>query len=222
MVKKLKETHGKIMTTKSSDKLLTGNAVKPEYASKILVIRNSVELDALRKMIDLGVKGLVVGGIDGEVLTKFLGYEIGVVITGTEEVGLTLIITEGFGNMKMPNKTFELLKKFEGKEVSINGATQIRAGVIRPEIIMPYEDISNLGMTGYDIEDMKSLSEGLKPGMLIRIIREPHFGALGRVVNLPSTLHNIESESKVQILEAELEDGKRVIIPKANVEIIGE
>jgi len=32
----------------------------------------------------------------------------------------------------------------------------------------------------------------------------------------------IETESEVRVLEAELDDGRRVVIPRANVEIIEE
>ena len=36
----------------------------------------------------------------------------------------------------MGDRTFNLLKSHDSKFVSINGATQIRAGVIRPEIVI--------------------------------------------------------------------------------------
>ncbi len=54
------------------------------------------------------------------------------------------------------------------------------------------------------------------------LIREPYFGILGKVVSLPVNLQKLASESKVRVLEAELEDGRRVIVPRANVEIIEE
>ena len=38
----------------------------------------------------------------------------------------------------MAQKTFDMLKHRAGSIASINGATQIRAGVVRPEIIVPY------------------------------------------------------------------------------------
>ena len=41
----------------------------------------------------------------------------------------------------------------------------------------------------------------------IRIIREPYFGALGRVSALPAELQELETEAKVRVLEVELEDG---------------
>ncbi len=56
--------------------------------------------------------------------------------------------------------------------------------------------------------------------MQVRIIREPHFGGIGTVVNLPVDLEDIETESKVRILEVELAGKERIRLPRANVEII--
>lgn len=71
-----------------------------------------------------------------------------------------------------------------------------------------------------DAEAEDELSSGMKPGTKIRIIREPYFGALGEVISLPIELQKVESESSVRVIEIELEGGERVIVPRANVEII--
>ena len=76
----------------------------------------------------MGVKGVVVGVIIDTDLTDILGHDIGAAITGQEDIVTTLIVTEGFGSIQMAQRTFDLLKSLEGREVSINGATQIRAG----------------------------------------------------------------------------------------------
>ena len=147
-------------------------------------------------------------------LREFMGRDIGVAITGEEELGVTLIITEGFGKMNMSKRTFDLLKSFDGYMVHINGATQIRAGVQRPEIIIPHNEPFE--------EKAIEFSSGMVPGTPVRIIREPYFGAIGKVVSLPIELQVLESESDVRVVEVEIEDGKRVIVPRANVEIIEE
>jgi len=182
----------------------------------VIVGGSFVTADTLRKAVEVGAAGIVVGGIDDKNLRDFLGYDIGVAITGSEQKGITLIITEGFGKISMAHRTFELLKSIEGKKVSINGATQIRAGVIRPEIIAP----------GANPEDLKSdheeISGGLDIGTHVRVIREPYFGRIGKVTALPPELQVIETEAKVRVLELEFEDGTRVLVPRANVEIIEE
>jgi hypothetical protein len=87
----------------------------------------------------MGVSGIVTGGVDQKDLTDFMGREIGLGVTGTESVGLTLIITEGFGVYPMRDETFSLLKSHEGKNASIDGTTQIRQRILRPEIVVPLQ-----------------------------------------------------------------------------------
>ncbi len=216
------ERKGRLMViAEIANEVLTAKQLRSECSERILVGGSLVTSDALQKAVKVGAKGIVVGGINDRDLTSFLGYQIGVAITGEEDIPLTLIITEGFGEMAMSEKTFSLLKKFDGKHVSINGATQIRAGVMRPEIVIPRPELITEEPGDFE-EKKKFLEQGLLPGTPIRIIRKPYFGALGVVSKLPVPLQTIETESDVRVLEAELPDGRRVIVPRANVEIIEE
>jgi len=208
------ESHGQLkILVDSPDETLTAEMIGPEDKGKIIVGGSFVTLEGLRKAIQERVAGVVVGGFDGVDLTKMLGYEMGVAITGEEDIGTTLIVTEGFGKMTMSNRTFNLLKQFEGYTASVNGATQIRAGVIRPEVIIPH------GMVG-EGKAGEELSSGMRSGTPIRVIRDPYFGYLGKVVSLPVELQLVETESMVRVVEVELEDGRRVVVPRANIEII--
>ena len=143
-----------------------------------------------------------------------MGYSLGVAITGSEEIGPSLIITEGFGQISMAARTYELLKSNEGKFGSINGSTQIRAGVIRPEILIPFEK-SGGAVEEYDESDL-----AINEGSFIRVIRAPYFGRVGTVKSLPPELAKMESETLVRVAEIEFEDGLVEIIPRANLEMI--
>ena len=62
---------------------------------------------------------------------------------------------------------------------------------------------------------------GLEPGTRVRIIREPHFGTLGTVRELPSPLQKLPSEAMVRVLSVTLDEtGDAHMLPRANVEII--
>ena len=212
------ETHGELMVlSKSNDEALTENQLTEECRGKIIVGGSLVDSPTLKKAVELGVKGIIVGGIQDAELSSFLGYNIGVAITGEERMGLTLILTEGFGKMRMASKTFSFLNKFEGMLACINGATQIRAGVIRPEIIIPLEELSIESS-----DDDKLLLEGLTAGLPVRLIGPPYFGSIGQVSDLPVELQTVETESKVRVMEVLLEDGSTVVVPRANVELIEE
>jgi hypothetical protein len=212
------ETIGELMTAVDDpDKILTEKEIEKDFAKKIIIGGSMVTFEALEKARKVGVKGLVVGGIEDQDLKRFMGYDIGVAITGSEQVGLTLIATEGFGELRMAQRTFDLLKSLAGQKASINGATQIRAGVMRPEVIVPLDSGAGSRKTA-DI----SAGSGLEVGMSVRIIREPHFGAIGRVKELPVDLSEIETEARVRVLTVELENNVTIKLPRANVEIIEE
>ncbi len=212
------ETVGNLtVVTESPSDALTAEQIKAEQRDNILVGGSLVTTDAIQKAIQNGVRGIIAGGIDDADLRELLGYELGVAITGSEEIGITLVITEGFGSIAMAEQTFTLLKVREGMKTSINGATQIRAGVVRPEILIPFAP--DAAASASDAAD--GAAEGLlEVGSSVRIIREPHFGKLGRVTELPVELQNLETEAQVRVLRVELENGEQTILPRANVEAI--
>jgi hypothetical protein len=212
------ETIGHIaMAVDDPNEVLTPANIDKSYKDKVIIGGSIAEYAALEKARDVGAKGVVVGGIEDQDLKRFMGYDIGVAITGSEKVGITLIATEGFGKLRMADRTFELLKSLSGKKTSINGATQIRAGVMRPELIVPAEAKASTKKKA----DL-STGTGLETGMKVRIIREPYFGLIGKVVGLPVDLAQVETEAKVRVLDVELEDKRKVTLPRANVEIIEE
>ncbi len=211
------ENHGEIrIATKSADEELKPENIAADDKGKILIGGSQVGIEALKKAADAGVKGVVVGGIRHAALLEFIGMEIGVAITGNENINLSLIITEGFGKMNMSARSFSLLKSFEGSQAAINGSTQIRAGVQRPEVIIPHTPSESKDSARMDISD------GMGRGTPVRIIREPYFGALGMVAKLPVELQKLQSESMVRVVDVELHDGEVVTVPRANVEIIEE
>lgn len=208
------ERHGKItIAADSPDKILTPDIIASANKTDIVVGGSFAPTETIRKAIEVGVRGIVVGGVDQRDLVDILGQELGVAITGQEEIGVTLIITEGFGKMTMSQRTFNLLKEFNGYNASINGATQIRAGVLRPEIIIPQEPVH--------VEEETS-DKGLVPGTPVRIIRAPFFGKIGTIVSLPPELQEVQTRSKVRVAIVEIDKGERVMVPRANVEIIEE
>lgn len=212
------ERRGEIMMiTSGPDQPITADMITAQHAGKIIVGGSNLSGEALRKAHELGVTGIVVGGIVDKDLVDYLGYDIGVAITGHEDIPLTLVLTEGFGTIAMAGRTFNLLKSLVGKTASICGATQIRAGVIRPEVIVA-DDSENAGGTTAD-EVVPSFS--LEPGTNIRIIREPYFGLLATVTALPHHLVTVGSGAEVRVLEAKLNStGEIVTVPRANVEIV--
>lgn len=209
------ENFGKLRVVVSNPEgILEANMINDQDAGEIVIGGSLVTYEALEKAREVKVAGIVVGGARMEDLEKVLNFKIGVAITGREDIGFTLILTEGFGKLPMSENVFTILKENDGKIAAVNGSTQVRAGVVRPEIVIPLE-------TDEQKADLNGLEEGkMKVGSIVRIIRFPHFGGVGRVVGLPVELSKIETESLVRVVTLELADGRRVTVPRANVEII--
>jgi len=173
-----------------------------------------VSHEAINKARQGGVAAIITGGMDDQDLKSFLGYDLGVAITGSEKLGLTIIITEGFGDIAMAERTFNLLKSRQGSQAAVNGATQIRAGVMRPEVLVPWESAGSQDSTA-------QLPDGLlELGRLVRIIRDPYFGQIGEVSDLPHEPSVLDSGSKARVLRVKFKSGEQVIVPRANVELI--
>ncbi|GMV49345.1 MAG: hypothetical protein NBKEAIPA_01331 [Nitrospirae bacterium] len=203
-----------VMGVTSPDQPLHPEQLTPSMKGKIVVGGSFLSAVAMAKAKDIGVVGIVVGGIHDKDLRTLLGYDLGVAITGTEQVGFTLILTEGFGTIPMAPKTFALLSAHAGQRASISGATQIRAGVIRPEIIIPHETPK------VQASPQQAEREGIQIGDPVRIIRDPLFGRIGTVCGLPSELRLIPTESEVRVLEVKFPDGTTTVVPRANIEVI--
>ena len=214
------ETTGELqIVVNSPDDIVKPEDIKEVHRGKIIAGGSIIYSDAIKKALDTGVKGIVVGGIRDKEINELLGYDLGVAITGSEDINITIIITEGFGQIGMAQRTFDMLKLREGAVASINGATQIRAGVVRPEIIIPYNDEDTSGKSD-ESGSADGKSAGISIGDQIRIIRNPNFGMLGTVKSLPSELQTIETEAMARVLEVKFSDGQTSIVPRANIEAI--
>jgi hypothetical protein len=209
-----REQAGEILVAASSPDIpLEADLIPSDCKDKIIVGGSFVTRDAISAANKGGAVGIIVGGMHAKTLNEILGYDLGVAITGAEDIPTTVVCTEGFGQIAMAARTFDLCGELDGRRASISGATQIRAGVIRPELIVPIKD-------GTQEAAEKAEASALEIGDLIRVIREPYFGRIGKVAALPPELTRVESETKVRILEMEFPDGEKAVLPRANIELI--
>jgi hypothetical protein len=205
------ERLGRISMLPLSAETVIAEAHIPErLEGQVLVGGHSPTYGALVKAAKAGAVGFITGSIDDRALTEYVGHDIGVALTGDENVSMTLIITEGFGSLPISERVLQTLGRINGEVVSLNGATQVRAGAQRPEVIGPMCE-------AVDAHELRERS--LSIGARIRVIRVPYFGAMGVVMDLPHELSRIETGAEVRILVAKLDDGRQVAVPRANVEL---
>jgi hypothetical protein len=216
------EAHGPIaVACASATEELDADDIDGSMKGAVVVGGARMTAAAIAKAREVGAAAVVSGGIDDQDLRDVLGHDIGVAVTGSERLGITLIVTEGFGDIAMATRTFELLASHRGRTASVNGATQIRAGVLRPEVVVPLEAApAGAGTGGHAAVAGGATAGVLEIGTPVRIIRDPHFGVLGTVAALPEQPAVLGSGSKARVLEVATASGQRLTVPRANVELI--
>lgn len=212
------ERHGEIFVLPVSPNAIVLaddlRALRAEFRGKVLVGSSQFSIDALNYAAEQGAACVVMGSFDSNTLTSYLGYELGVSVTGDEKVPMTVIITEGFGKLPMSPRILELAKDCEGQMASVNGATQVRAGAMRPEVIIA-RDFSGMGAARQSVT-----VQTLAPKSRVRIIRIPHFGEFGVISEMPFDPQKIETGAKVRVLKVKLDGGEEIVVPRANVELV--
>ncbi len=210
------EVYGEIcIASKSRDAVIEPSDLRADMAGKLVVAGAFVSSDVYKEASRIGIVALICGGFNDSDLRDLLGRDLGVAITGQEDLSPIIIITEGFGHIPMAEATYKLLVTHDGKRASASGATQIRAGVLRPEIIIPTDGAAKSSGVQEEAE-----AKGLEIGSRVRIIREPYFGVLGVVKSLPTKPTQVESETTVRVVEITCDNGTNVIVPRSNVESI--
>lgn len=197
------------------DKVLSRADIPEDCSGKVLVGGLAPSAEVLRCAAERGACGMVVGSVDDRALKDYVGRDIGIALTGDEPVNMTLMVTEGFGMIPMAQRIPELLRPLDGREVSINGATQVRAGAVRPELIAVHLGIQD----GASAPNLAASSPGLQVGSRVRLIRVPYFGMWAEVIELPTHMEQIPTGAYARVLRARLNDGTVVTVPRANVEL---
>jgi hypothetical protein len=192
-----------------ADQALDTASIPADCSGKILVGGTRPTITALRLAVERGAVGIVTGSIDDGTLKEYLGYDLGLALTGDEDVPMTIVLTEGFGNLSFSKRVADLLSPLAGMPASINGATQVRAGAVRPEVFVRTD-------TQLVVEASDKV---LEIGSTVRVTRNPFFGELARVHELPSDPELLESGAKTRVVRLKRVDGSLVTVPRANVEL---
>lgn len=106
-------------------------------ADKVIVGRCGISAEALQRCIAGGAAGVVLGSARRPVLRDALGADPVQVIGALAETATPVILMNGFGALPMAAETYANLVRLSGELASLDGSTQLRAGVVRPEIIVP-------------------------------------------------------------------------------------
>jgi hypothetical protein len=126
---------------------------------------------------------------------------------------IPIMLTEGFGREPMNTHSLNVLQPYDGRQAALNADLPDRWAVDRPELIVP--------LRPEDAAAPPALDEPLRIGSEVRITRQPHLGAVGKVRNLPKSLRVIDNGLRVPVADVQFSSGRMVTVPLANLELFG-
>lgn len=174
------------------------------FKGAVLVTQSTIKADDLRVMQDRGLGGIIAPSMDIHLREHAQG------LNGA------ILLTEGFGNMRMSRAVFNLFSEFDGQQMTLDTYMPTRWETRYPQVI--------INIPAGNREDRPSRpnpSLALKTGMNVRVTREPYLGQTGKVIELPKTPTLLANGLRVLSARVELIAGETVTVPLTNLEVLG-
>ncbi|MCL4458587.1 MAG: hypothetical protein M1136_05360 [Chloroflexi bacterium] len=166
-----------------------------------IVIGGTIGVEVISRAAEVGVAGIVVGGLSGRTYRWLV----------ENAQPLTVIVTEGFGCRQMSALSFNLFRSYEGRMATLSAGVQGELAACLPEVIIPLLDSK-------EAEVLTSLS--LEPGRTVCLTDGARLGMVGRITTLLERPVRIESGIVAKLVEVELEDGHKAYVAWRNIELL--
>lgn len=207
-----------------NDILVNKPDIKVEHSGLILVGGSLFFRDAISSAVSSGITGLISGGINAQDFKGMSGGKLSFPQKFDNDVGISVVATEGYGSIPLGFDIFSILEQYQGKFAFINGSSA--------EVLLPYlssdcltriKKTSLPGLIEHNLtQDQVHLREEweLKPGLKVRVTGNSYLGEQGKIISIDQSQTQLASGIKDYL--ATIETARRKIqVPVANLEIIG-
>lgn len=200
------------------DTLVGNRQILPGFKGDILVGGAQISLAALETAVNFQVGGVISGGIDLSDFKKIAGNSWKPDEKYWGDVGISLLLTEGFGAVPIGPDIFSCLQKYEQKLAILDGN--------RGRLVLPSDDPNSMidirkskpsvAAVVDSIPDLKG--EELQVGMMVRVVAPPFFGRQGKVEEIDKTATVLPSGVSTYLVT--VAGQSRMRVPYLNLEIL--
>ncbi len=189
--------------TKPADFLLP-NLITQDLANSLIFGGAQITRAALAKALSLGVAGIVAGGIGASDFAEAGGGKLAP-YWSSSDVGITVVILEGFGLRMIDGEVYGAIEASNGKFAIIDGD--------QAEIILPQAESVVREPAKFPEEKV------LKVGDIVKITDPAHLGITGKVTKLADQPQVSKIGLTNYLVEIETFSGK-IVEPYTNLEIL--
>lgn len=205
----------------SRNNLMDISSISLALADHIIVAGSLIYKDALQAAVSVGVSGIIVGGINAKDYKGMSGGRITLPPKMGSDIGISVLISEGFGSLPIGADIFDVLKKFDGRFAILDGNSNVlNLPSCESDCINKIRKVA-LGQhvmgTRRPMEDVEAAI--LKVGQKLRIIAHPFMGEQGHLQSIDNSPTRLDSGISTYMLNIAT-DFKKIRVPYTNVEII--
>jgi hypothetical protein len=188
-----------VLITKPGD-ILTLDKIDIDLRGKVILAGFCGEEQILRALSELTVQGLVLSGMDASLIPL------------AEEQAFPVVIIDGFGFLPMNSSAYTLLRTSNEREITVNAEKRDIYTNNRPEVLINLPDDPV-------VREPRDATM-FYPGQRVRIVRAPHQAEIGTLIAIKTGLDVLQNGIKAKTAEIELENGNKIKLPLANLEVL--
>ncbi|MBI3486313.1 hypothetical protein HY025_05250 [Candidatus Daviesbacteria bacterium] len=214
-----KERSGILELIDGKGHLTTKNQVTRDMKGRIVLTGALIYKEALNQAIEYGIAGVISGGLNAKDYIAIAGSVNAFNRVGTD-VGLTVIVTEGFGPIPIGDDIFALIQNYLGKYVFTYGnSAKLVLPVQNEDIIITLRKTILPPVARSPERQPELLVKEIKIGSKVRIIWPPFVGSQGKVIGIDKSVSTLTSGISTILLTIET-PLRKLKIPFTNIELI--
>lgn len=211
-------TRSGVLTFIKGGQLVQERQITQEMTNHIIVADALIYEDAIKLAMSLGVFGIICGGMQLSAFESMVG-SLELHHRAGNDVGISLMVTEGFGPIMIGEDILTLIKSYEGRFVFLNGniaqlllpATSEDSILISRKTSLPNNLISEI----YPEITTQEIEVGAKA----RVIWPPFMGAYGKVVAIDQSPSVLLSGINTYLVTIETTK-RKIKVPYSNIELV--
>lgn len=196
--------------------LISSDRISPDFNDKIIVGGGQIYKDGLKEAVSFGVKGIITGGINASDFKGMSGGKIKFAHSESE-VGIGVLVTEGFGTIPIGEDIFEILKSFDDRFVILEGnSARVDLPSVSANSLINIKKVhlpKFTELTSYVNED------SLRLGKEVRIIGSSYMGEQGQVESVDQMTTKLPSGAITYMITIATKS-RKIKVPYNNLEII--
>jgi hypothetical protein len=183
------------------DERLTPDKLDPSRRGSVMLGGYVGDRKTLEGAGDLQVRGLILASLATPLIPV------------AARMPYPILVLEGFGKLPMNAAAFKLLSTNAGRDIAVDAEPFDRFAGERPEAV--------IGLPAGGQPPIPLDLDEFRVGQRVRLARAPRPAGVGLIRGLPEGLARFPSGLRAVAAQVEFENGESVLVPLANIEVIG-